>query len=266
MKRYSTYVSAIGALCLLAALLWVLPEEVSLYLNIPGLLLVLGGSIGATCVSRRRKHVLGVIRRLPMLFKRRHFDTAAQVDRFLAAAETYRHGRIRLTENLALRIGDPFAASAVGLIVDRIKPEEINKILQWRVNAVMSTEQAKIQVVKTMASFAPALGMLGTLLALVHMLYGLDSADINEIGRSMAFAMTTTLYGIVIANLICRPLAMKMEQVQQQKLTILHMWIEGINGMIARRHPIIIKESMDAFIMQNEQFETDMPGHVVPAH
>jgi len=266
MKRYSTTVSAVGALCLLAALFWVLPEEVSLYLNIPGLLLVLGGTIGATCVSRRRKHVLGVIRRLPMLFKRRHFDTTAQVDRFLAVAESYRHSRIRLTESLAARIGDPFAVSAVGLVVDRVEPEEINKILHWRASAVASTEQAKIQVVKTMASFAPALGMLGTLLALVHMLYGLDSADINQIGRSMAFAMTTTLYGIVIANLICRPLAMKMEQAQQQKLILLNMWIEGINGMIARRHPVMIKESMDAFIMQNEQFETDIPHLAVPAH
>ena len=266
MKRYSSYVGVIGALCLLTALLWVLPEEVGLFLNVPGLLLVVGGTIGATCVSRRRKHVMGVIRRLPFMFKRHYFDTAAQVDRFLAAAETYRHGRIRLTEDLAERIGDPFAASAVGLVVDRVQPEEINKILQWRANAVASTEQAKIQVVKTMATFAPALGMLGTLVALVHMLYGLDGADINEIGRSMAFAMTTTLYGIVIANLICRPLAMKMEQAQQQKLVILSMWIEGINGMIARRHPIMIKESMDAFLMQNEQFETDMPDLAVAAH
>ncbi len=260
MKRYSIYISVIGALCLLAGLLWLLPEEVSLFLNIPGLLLVLGGTIGATCVSRRRKHVISVLSRLPYLFKRHCFDISAQVDRFLAAAETYRHGRIRLTEALAARIGDPFAASAVGLVVDRIPPEEVNKILQWRANAVASTEQAKIQVVRTMASFAPALGMLGTLVALVHMLYGLDSADINEIGRSMAFAMTTTLYGIVIANLICRPLAMKMEQAQQQKLVILNMWIEGINGMMARRHPVMIKESMDAFLMQNEQFETDTPS------
>lgn len=266
MKRYSPYVSAIGIFCLLIALLWVLPEEVSLFLNIPGLLLVIGGTVGATCISRRRKHVIDVIRRIPMLFKRRHFDTSAQVDRFLLAAETYRHGRIRLTEDLALRIGDPFVASGIGLVVDRIQPEEINKILQWRANAVIAAEQAKIQVVKTMASFAPALGMLGTLVALVHMLYGLESADISAIGRSMAFAMTTTLYGIVIANLICRPLAIKLEQAQQQKLNILNMWIEGINGMIARRHPVIIKESMDAFIMQNEQYEPDMPSHAVPAH
>ncbi len=259
MKRFSTYLGVIGACCLAFALLWLLPEEVSLFLNIPGLFLVIGGTIFATCVSRRRRHVISVLRRLPMLFKKRRTDLSAQVDRFLGAAESYRRGRIRLTEDLAAHIGDGFAQSAVGLVVDRIEPAETNKILQWRINAIASAEQAKIQVVKTMASFAPALGMLGTLVALVHMLYGLDSADINAIGRSMAFAMTTTLYGIVISNLICRPLAIKMEQALQQKTLVLNMWVEGINGMIAKRHPMLIKESMDAFIMQSEQFEADMP-------
>lgn len=266
MKRYNTYLGLIGAICLVCALLWLLPEEISLFLNVPGLFLVIGGTIAATCISRRRKHVIGVIRRLPLLFKKQHSDVSGQVDRFLAAAETYRHGRIRLTEDLAGHVGDGFVQSAIGLVVDRIETHEVNKILQWRINAISATEHAKIQVVKTMSSFAPALGMLGTLVALVHMLYGLDSADINEIGRSMAFAMTTTLYGIVIANLVCRPLVMKMEQSLQQKQVILNMWVEGINGLMARRHPIMIKESMDAFLMQNEQFEADMPNLAVAAH
>ncbi len=265
MKRYSHYLGAIGTSCLVVAVLWVLPEEVSLFLNIPGLFLVIGGTIIATCVSRRRRHVVSVLRSLPALVfnKKNPSNLNAKVDRFLGTAESYRRSRIRMTEEMAARIGDGFAQSGIALVVDRVEPAEMNKIFQWRINAIASAEQAKIQVVKTMANFAPALGMLGTLVAMVHMLYGLESADINEIGRSMAFAMITTLYGIIISNLICKPLAIKMEQALQQKMLVLNMWVEGINGMAAKRHPQLIREAMDTFLMQNEQYEAEVPALVL---
>lgn len=264
--KYTTLLSSIGIVCLAIAVLWWLPAELSLFINLPGLFLVIGGTLIATCVSRRRKHVISVLRQLPQLFRRRQSALNQQVEQFLGVAEVYRHGRIRLAEDLAGHIGDPFAESAVGMVLDRVENNEIGKILQWRINAIYATEQAKIQVVKTMATFAPAFGMLGTLIALVHMLYRLDGADLSHIGQSMAFAMITTLYGIVLANLICRPLAIKMEQALQQKLVVLNMWVEGISGLMARRHPVMIKETMDAFLMQNEQFEAEPALLAVAGH
>jgi chemotaxis protein MotA len=102
-----------------------------------------------------------------------------------------------------------------------------------------------------MAVFAPAFGMLGTLFGLIHMLYGLGSSGIAEIGTAMGFAMITTLYGIVAANLFLKPLAMKLERRHQQEIAVNHMLSEGLLMVQERCHPTLILDSLASFGVQS---------------
>ncbi|MEO6697567.1 MAG: MotA/TolQ/ExbB proton channel family protein, partial [Gammaproteobacteria bacterium] len=87
---------------------------------------------------------------------------------------------------------------------------------------------------------------------LVHMLSGLGHSGLQEIGATMAFAMTTTLYGILAANLVLKPLASKMERRTQQRLMRMAMLLEGVLLFYDKRHPVLIRESLDAYLAHTE--------------
>ena len=112
--------------------------------------------------------------------------------------------------------------------------------------------ESDVNIMRTMAVFAPAFGMMGTLFGLIHMLHGIGSSGISEIGTAMAFAMITTLYGIVAANLILKPLAMKLERRQQLEFAVNHMLCEALLMVQERRHPALILDAIKFFWTQPE--------------
>jgi chemotaxis protein MotA len=102
-----------------------------------------------------------------------------------------------------------------------------------------------------MAVFAPAFGMLGTLFGLVHMLAGLGNSGLGEIGGTMAFAMITTVYGIIFSNLFFKPLAIKMERRINFQVSQLNVLMEGVSQVYQRRHPTQIYETLEAYYGQH---------------
>ena len=89
--------------------------------------------------------------------------------------------------------------------------------------------------------------MLGTLFGLVHMLSGIGESGLNEIGGTMAFAMLTTVYGIVAANLVFKPLAIKLERLTSQHLMEMTALMEGILQVNEKRHPTLIRETLESY-------------------
>ena len=92
--------------------------------------------------------------------------------------------------------------TGIQLVIDNTREEEIIDLLSWRIARLKARERAEAQIFRTMALYAPAFGMIGTLVGLVNMLEGMDAAQIGVIGERMAVALLTTFYGIVLANLI----------------------------------------------------------------
>ena len=125
-------------------------------------------------------------------------------------------------------------------------------MLQWRIAGVQSRELGDAQILRTMATFAPVFGMLGTLFGLIQLLGTLGHAGLAQIGASMSFALITTLYGLILANMIFKPLAMKMEQRVRLKLTAMNVIVEGIVLLHQRRHPFLIKEALATYMLQHQ--------------
>jgi chemotaxis protein MotA len=119
--------------------------------------------------------------------------------------------------------------------------------LQWRIAGVRARESGQTQILYTMSAFAPAFGMLGTLFGLVHMLSGLGDSGLNQIGGSMAFAMITTVYGIIASNLVFKPLAIKMERRTAQRLLHMASLMEGVLQIHQKRHPMLIREALESY-------------------
>ena len=120
----------------------------------------------------------------------------------------------------------------------------------------MERHKKGAEIFTTMGTYAPAMGMLGTLIGLVQMLMVMD--DPNTIGPSMAIALITTFYGSLLANLLCLPIAGKLKLRSQQEVRLKHLLIEGIASIQVGDNPRIIEQKLNVFLApveRNSSFE-----------
>lgn len=246
----STVIGMLGGAIVLIGMLIMAPVNASAFFNIPGLIVVIGGTFAATCISRPFRDVYRTLRNLPQLFREEVSTLETDVGQLLQFATRYRHGNLRAAERELANIDNPFLYTGLRRVIDRGSLEDLRNALQWRISGLRSREQGRVQILQSMSVFAPAFGMLGTLFGLVHMLSGLGSSGLDEIGGTMAFAMITTVYGIVASNLFFKPLAIKMERRTAQRLMHLNALMEGVLQIYEKRHPTLIRESLEGFFGQ----------------
>lgn len=262
----STLVGLLAGSGLVLGMMLLMPARIGVFFNIPGLIVVLGGTLAATVVSRPLADVMRVLRSLPELLKEESLSADADVQQLLRVADWYRRGNISTAELELARIRNPFLHGGIRMVFDAAPLQDLVKVLQWRSAGVRMREHADSQILRTMAALAPAFGMLGTLFGLVQMLSGLGHSGLQEIGTSMAFAMSATLYGILSANLVLKPLAIKMERRTQHRLVLMNMLQEGILLLYERRHPTLIRETLAAYLApQQESFYSMRPKSLVKA-
>lgn len=250
-KSTSLGLAAGGVLVL--GMMLLTPQHIGVFFNIPGLLIVFGGTLAATVVSRPIADVVRVLRGLPDLATDEILTAEGEVEQLLRVAEWYRRGNLPAAERELNQVANPFLRSGMQMVIDQGPLQDLTKVLQWRIAGLRSREQADAQILRTMATLAPAFGMLGTLFGLVQMLSGLGHSGLQAIGASMAFAMSSTLYGILAANLVLKPLALKMERRTQQRLVLMSMLQEGILLLYDRRHPTLIRETLDAYLAHQQE-------------
>lgn len=250
--RQSTTMGLCGGFLLVISMILLVPEHIGAFFNIPGLFVVLGGTLAATLVSRPMKEVVRVLRQIPILLEDHSPNVATEIRQLFDFAELYRLGKLRIAESQLPAIKHPVLFTGLRHIVDGGSRDELIKLLRHRMHNQRQRAESDVNIMRTMAVFAPAFGMMGTLFGLIHMLHGIGSSGISEIGTAMAFAMITTLYGIVAANLILKPLAMKLERRQQLEFAVNHMLCEALLMVQERRHPALILDAIKFFWTQPE--------------
>ena len=229
-------------------------------INLPGLLLVLGGTLLASVIGHSPRPVLNLLRRVPTLFREQDEADTGDHRTFLHVADRYRRGDIRGAERAAAGIGDPFLRGGTRLALDPHNGEELGRMLQWRMRQQKEEANKDIRILRTMATFAPAFGMLGTLLGLVALLGGLGQSGLEYIGVAMGFALMSTLYGLLLANLLFRPLALKLEDRSRKQLLRMNFLADAIMMLHERQHPVLIGELMNS--VQPEPAATLPPSQI----
>ncbi len=252
MMGKSSLLGLFGGASVLAVAATVSHQHLSGLFNFAGLFMVAGGTLAATLVSRPARDVLRVLRGLPKLMHDENIRVDADIDQLLNVAQWHRIGNIAATERAIEHVGNPLLRAGAQLVVDRQPIEDIIKLMQWRLAAIRTRDLGDAQILRSMATFAPAFGMLGTLFGLIQMLGGLESAALSQIGTTMSFALVTTLYGLVLANMALKPLAIKMERRVQQRLVIMNVFVEGVVLLHERRHPTVMREALAAYLMQHQ--------------
>jgi chemotaxis protein MotA len=217
--------------------------------NFPGLLVVLAGSYLATALGQSFGAVWKVMRHLPAKLAPRRVgqDDEVDLELFLKACEFHRQSNMKYAEAALRRVSNPFLKSAAALVLDRIPRGDVQRMLEWRIAAQREKDHSEIRIFQTMMAYAPAFGMLGTLFGLIGMLYGLDMNNLRRLGTDMGFAMLTTVYGLLAANLLLKPIVTRLELRSRERLAWLHARQEAALMMHDQCHPQLIREYLAAF-------------------
>ncbi|MBW2561856.1 MAG: MotA/TolQ/ExbB proton channel family protein, partial [Deltaproteobacteria bacterium] len=137
------------------------------------------------------------------------------------------------------------------LMVDGVEPAALSRILHTELEYVEERHRMGAEIFMTMGNFAPAMGMMGTLIGLVKMLMQMD--DPSAIGPAMAVALLTTFYGVILANLIFLPAAGKLKTRSAAELTVKELIINGILSVQSGDNPRILEEKLHSFVSPDER-------------
>lgn len=220
--------------------------SLNLFISIPSFIIVVGGTLGATLINYPLRDVLGVF----SVAKNAIFSTNTSIDelveRFIDYANKSRKEGILALESEIKTVKDVFLKKGVQLSIDGLEPQDINDILDTEIEFIRSRHQLGAEIFSTMGAFAPALGMIGTLIGLVQMLQNMD--DPSTIGPAMALALLTTFYGSIMANIVCLPLAGKLKTRSKEEMLTKEMTVQGIMSLSNGDNPRILEQKLKAYM------------------
>lgn len=216
------------------------------FINTPSMIIVFGGTIASTLICFQGSQVLGVMKVTKNAFFTQMAEPLDKIDTLVQFAERARREGILALENAVEEVNDPFLRSGIQLAVDGVEPQLIKDILTTELSFLEDRHKLGQAVFATMGFYAPAYGMIGTLIGLVQMLVSMD--DPSKIGPAMAVALLTTFYGAVMANCMFLPLAEKLKKRTQEEVLIKELTIEGIMSIQSGDNPRIVRQKLLAFL------------------
>ena len=245
-----TLLGIVTGFTIVLSAIYLTAADALVFVNIPGLMIVLGGTIAATIVSYPPSYVWRVFKNFSAALKNERLYEKDDVDDIVEIAKRWRTGQVATVEEKLNEVRSPFLQTGLRLIIDGTPSEDVDDLLRWRIARLRSKENAEAAVFRTMGAYAPAFGMLGTLIGLVNMLYSMSGGGFDQIGLNMAIALITTFYGLILSNLLFKPIATKLEDRTEQRVRTLGMALEAVNLISQRRTPAYIRETLYSFLAE----------------
>jgi chemotaxis protein MotA len=224
---------------------------IQLFINIPALMIVVGGTLGATMINYPLGDVFGVFKVVKKAIFTRKISNSELIKGFIGFAKKSRKEGILALEGDVKNVRDEFLKKGIQLSIDGLEPQEIQDIMETEIDFTRTRHQLGAEIFITMGTFAPALGMIGTLIGLVQMLQTLD--DPSAIGPAMAVALLTTFYGSIMANIVCLPVAGKLKARSKEEVLAREMTIRGIISLSNGDNPRILEQKLLAFLSPDQR-------------
>lgn len=229
---------------------------VGVYIDIPSVLIVIGGTLGIILMNWPLNKVLNVMSVVMKTFLFKADSPADLIFKLVDFSQRARRDGILALESAEEEVTDLFLKKGIRLAVDGTEPEVIKTILETDLSYMQDRHKEGAAVLESMAAFAPAMGMIGTLIGLVAMLQTMS--DPSSIGPAMAVALLTTFYGALIANLFAAPLAGKLKTRSAEETMLKEIMIAGIMAIQSGDNPRIVEQKLNAYLppkARKSQFE-----------
>ena len=218
-------------------------------------MIVIGGTVGATLINYPLAKVTGAGKVAAKAFSYKVPDTSQVIAQMVEFSNRARREGILALEEAVNDTDNPFLKKGIQLAVDGEDPSVIENIIDTEIFWLKGRHKVGAEVFSTMAAFAPAMGLIGTLIGLVGMLQSMD--DPSSIGPSMATALLTTFYGAIFANLLFAPISGKLRTRSTEEVLVWELTREGVLAISAGDNPRMVEQRLNAFLAPKDRKTED---------
>jgi len=215
-------------------------------INIPAFLIVFGGTAGACIAASGMSAFLLFPKLYIKAFKGEQPDFAGRVQTLVAHADKARKDGLLALEEEVEQIDDEFVKKGLQLVVDGTDPDLVCEIMEAEIGAMKKRHKAGAGVFEKAAGFAPTMGVLGTVMGLVHVLENLDKPE--TLGPAISGAFIATLFGVGAANVIFFPVANRLSGLSAAEAEEREIVLEGVLAIQAGENPRVVQEKLLSFI------------------
>ncbi|MFC5448745.1 flagellar motor protein [Paenibacillus aestuarii] len=210
------------------------------------MLIVFGGTFGAVAVSFPGSILAKIPQALRIAFKQEQRDSLATIEELVDMATVARREGVLALEQRAQEHPNPFLKDGLLMVVDGTDPELTRQILELEMDAIEHKFDHMSKIFEAGGGYAPTMGIIGTVMGLIHVLGNLDEP--SKLGPAIAVAFTATLYGVMSANLIYLPIASKIKLRGKEMVSEMELMLEGILALQAGENPQLIKKKLTSFL------------------
>lgn len=216
------------------------------FINVPAMMITVGGAFAATLMNFPLPKIIGTFSVVRKAFASQDKDHVALFQRLSDFAVRARRDGILGLESEVETLDDAFMQKGLRMAVDGNSAEVIEAVLEQDIDSMVERHEVGHGIFQAIGSYAPAFGMIGTLIGLIQMLRNLD--DPSSIGLGMAVALLTTLYGALVSNMIALPIAGKLEQRTKEEVAIRRMVLQGILSIQQGDSPRVAQEKLRSYM------------------
>lgn len=241
--------------------------EIYWFLNLNSILIVFGGTMAATMVNYPVKNVINIFRILGNVFKSETIHYRDIIDELVSKSEKARKNGILSLEADLPSIEDNFLRNGVELAVNERDAGRLRTYLNLELNNIVRRHTIGQEIFFYMGAYAPAFGMLGTVMGLIIMMNnfaGSGGQTVDTISfdvaqkfadllGGMGLALITTFYGVFFSNLVFLPIGGKLKRKSEEELMLKNIVVEGIISIHAKEHPILMREKLMTFVPESQR-------------
>ena len=230
------------------------------FIDLPAWIIVFGGTSGATMASVG----MAGMKRIPSLYKRAFSaeppDLRGRLDLLVSLAEKARREGLLALDSMLPSIEDPFTRNAMQLVVDGVDPEMVHAVMEAEVDSMAARHAAAAQPFDKAGGFAPTMGIIGTVMGLIHVLADLSSP--KTLGPSIASAFLATLMGVGSANVIYLPVGSRLKAISAEEIELRMMTLEGILSIQSGDNPRLVADKLASYLppLEREGETGDAPA------
>lgn len=214
---------------------------------LPGpILLVVGGTIGAGVAGATLKDSLRAFAQVPKAFIAKAPVLDSTIDYIVSLSETARRNGMLSLEETARGIEDPFLREGIQSAIDGTDPDDLREILEDKIRSKRTSDRVKSKFFQDLGGYAPTIGIVGTVISLVHVLEQLS--DPSSLGHAIAAAFVATLWGIMTANVIWLPISNRMRRISDLELQAMEVTLEGVLAVQSGANPRLVGERLRSMV------------------
>lgn len=216
------------------------------FLDPGGILIVFGGTIGASLVHFSPGDLRYAVMELREALFTKNSHPDERINALVGYAQSLKRNGPLALEHEAASVRDPFLKKALELTVDGQPEEDIRRMMETEIRSFNERSWRAVQVFQTMGNYAPAMGLIGTLIGLIQMLGSLDNP--SSVGPAMSVALVATFYGAMLANLFFLPVAGKIKNRSEEEAVVKAITVEGAVSLRREENTIVLEQRLRSFL------------------